>query len=129
MPQGYRVVDPGHRYALLALDGDYEQELQFVKRHDPENPTRFPRNTSSYSGTTLQCVLRALAQRIRYLQGQKPCTENTVILNLISQILWLLEKRAARRHGKEYDHSPEFALTAPVCSICGHTVCDHANDS
>lgn len=128
MRQGYVALDPGHRYGLMSLDGKNDQALQFVKRYDPDRPNRFPRNAAhggraSYPGTTLQCVVRALADRIRYLDGQKPCVENQIVLSNLQSVLWLLEKRAARRHGESYDHSPEFAMNAPVCSGCGHTVC------
>lgn len=125
MDQGFEILDPGHRYRLMAIDGDHDQILQFVKREDKNNPTRFPRNKGNYSGTTLQCVIRALASRIRYLNGQKPCIENLIILFLMQCILWLLEKRAAVRHGRSYQESPEFAMNAPVCSKCGHTKCNH----
>lgn len=125
MEQGYEVHDPGHRYELMAIDGDCDQILQFVKREDRDHPTKYPRNEGFYPGTTLQCVIRVLADRIRYLNGQKACIENHVILFLLQSCLWLLEKRAARRHGRPYNYSPEFSMTAPLCDVCGHTVCEH----
>lgn len=124
---GYETLDEGHRYALDSLDGDHEQTLQFVKRTD-EDPTKFPRNDDAYPGATCQFVIRALMDRVRYLNGQKPCVENQIILFLLQSVLWLFEKRAARRHGRGYDHSPEFAEVAPICPDCGHTVCEHRGD-
>lgn len=128
MNKGFEVVDSGHTYTLMSLDETENhvlQTLQFVKRHDPDRPTKFPGNENSYPGTTMQCVIRALCDRVRYLDGQKECPENTIALAHLRAALYQFEKRAAERHGKEYDHSPEFAEVADVCSECGHTVCDH----
>lgn len=126
MKFGYNVLDSGHLYEPMSIDGDYEQDIQFVKRIDREDPTVYPGNTGTpHPGTTLQCVIRILADRVRYLQGQKPCVENLVLLHHLQESLWLLEKRAARRHGMKYNESPEFAMRAPVCSVCGHTICEH----
>lgn len=120
-----KVIDKGHVYSLLSLDGKYYQILRFVKRHDPVRPWRFPGNTNSHPGTTLQSVIRALIERVRYLQGQLWCFENAVILIALRTCLWLLEFRAARRHGGFYFKGLRFAETAPMCPICGHTICKH----
>src|SRR5687768_16784057 len=96
---GMRVLDKGHEYELGSLDGDYVQRLRFVKRYDPVDPSKFPGNVNSYPGTTLQMVIRALLNRVRYLQGQKWCVENVLITFFLRASVWLLELRAARRHG------------------------------
>lgn len=121
--QGFEVIDPGHQYRLGTLDGCLEQVLTFVKRCDPEHPERFPGNTNSYPGTTLQCVMRVLVDRVTYLQNQIPCAENEDIIALLRQCLFLLETRAARRHGHTYHHLSVYAQTAPLCPQCGHTDC------
>jgi len=121
-----KVIDPGHHYQLLVLDGfsNDERDLQFVKRCDRARPERYPGNTNSYPGTTLQSVIRCLIERLHYLQGQVWCLENWVILRALGLALWLLEFRAARRHKRFYWHGPKFATTARMCSMCGHTQCD-----
>ena len=124
---GVRVLDAGHRYELNSLDGEYPQVLQFVKRHDAENPQRFPGNTSSNPGTTLQMVLRTLLDRVGYLQRQIWCPENWLITKLLQVTIWILEARAARRHGKGYWHGLAYASESPICRECGHTQCEHAS--
>jgi hypothetical protein len=122
-----KVLDPGHTYELATLDGGTTQELRFVKRMDPLQPWRFPGNTSAYPGTTLQNVLRACLERFRYLQGQIACPENYISILLLRTALWLLEFRAARRHGRTYFHGLSHAETTPMCPQCGHTECGHAS--
>ena len=122
-----KVIDPGHKYKLLTLDGNADQFLTFVKRHDPNNPNRFPGNTESYWGTTCQSVLRALLDRVYYLQNQIWCLENSIIIFCLKLIIWLFEFRAARRHEKEYWKGLAFASESPMCETCGHTVCEHNN--
>jgi hypothetical protein len=125
-----KIIDPGHRYELSSLDGDYRQELTFVKRCDRLNPGKYPGNTDSYPGTTIQEVLRALIDRLNYVHNQIPCLENQFIVSMLRQCLYLLEVRAKRRKGKVLE-PPE---TEPIesletCTSCGHVVCsDCLND-
>lgn len=121
-----RSLDPGHRYELLSLDGHYPQTLQYVKRCDLQRPWRFPGNTNAHPGTTLQSVQRIQANRVRFLQNQIWAPENVLILFLMRCVLWLLEFRAARRHGKAFCRGLDHAEFAPMCPECGHTVCAHA---
>jgi len=123
---GVRVLDAGHRYQLGSLDGEYPQTLQFVKRCDMEKPWRFPGNTNSYAGATLQMVIRVLLDRIDYLQQQIWCPENWLITKLLQLTIWLLEIRAARRHKRSYWHGLRYAAESPLCKTCGHTTCEHA---
>jgi hypothetical protein len=124
-----KTIDPGHKYELATLDGGLPQTLTFVKRHDEENPDRFPGNTESHPGTTLQNVIRALLERFRYLQNQHACLENAICITFLRLSLWLLEFRAARRHGKFYLKSITFSENAPMCVKCGHTFCNHKYDN
>ena len=117
------VLDNGHQYRLLSLDGQLDQTLTFVKRCNP--PEKFPGNTNAYAGTTIQSVIRCLLDRMRYLQNQIWAPENALIIWLLRACLWLLETRAARRHGRRYCHNFEYAEFAPLCSVCGHTECEH----
>lgn len=124
-----KVIDSGHTYELMSLDGGTPAELRFVKRCDPEKPWRFPGNKNAYPGTTLQNVIRAALERFRYLQNQIWCFENAVCIQMLRITLWLLEFRAARRHGRSYFKSLQFAEFAPMCPKCGHTVCDHDTEN
>jgi hypothetical protein len=119
------VIDPGHKYLLGSIDGELPQVLQFVKRCDLQDPARFPGNTDAYPGTTLQIVLRALIDRVNYLQGQHGCLENKLLLLCLKLSIWLLEHRAARRHHRAYFKGLQFAASEPLCDECGHTVCEH----
>ncbi len=115
-----KVIDPGHMYKLLTLDGGREQNLVFVKRKGPG----FPGNKNKYPGTTCQSVLRALVDRVQYLDNQIPCRENKAILNNLKESIWLFEKRAADRHGLIFNSSMEETCQKPMCPTCGHTKCN-----
>jgi hypothetical protein len=119
------IIDPGHQYMLPSLDGYYPQRLTFVKRCDLANPARFPGNKDAYPGTTVQMVVRTLLDRLRYLQGQHWCLENVGVIFALRSVLWLMEFRAARRHGRRYFKSLSYAENAPLCPECGHTICEH----
>lgn len=118
------ILDAGHKYELITLDGSLIQNLIFVKRCDLNNPNKFPGNTNAYPGTTLQSVIRCLIDRVKYLQNQVFSIENIIIINLLKINLWLFEFRAARRHGKFYIKTPNFAAYNKMCEKCGHTVCN-----
>jgi hypothetical protein len=114
------VLDPGHRYRLDSLDGDLEQTLTFVKREGQN----YPGNVGSHPGTTTQEVLRALVKRAEYVNGQAPCAETQAACELMKAALYLLEVRAARRHGRHLDR-PLAAVVAGAgkCKRCGHVGC------
>jgi hypothetical protein len=115
-----KVIDPGHEYELDSLDGDLPQKLVFVKREG----AGYPGNVGAHPGTNLQEVLRALIERCHYLDNQIPCPETTLVLGLLQSALYLLEARAARRHGRILD-APLGELENPrsKCSQCGHVGC------
>lgn len=119
-----RVLDPGHKYGLSVLDGTREEVLTFVKREG----ANYPGNVGTYSGTTIQEVLRALIDRVKYVAAQQACTENGMTLDALRTALWSLERRAARVHGLElsltiYDINDIELVT--VCPRCGHITCPH----
>jgi hypothetical protein len=103
--------------------------LRFVKRVDPDRPWRFPGNTNAHSGTTMQSVIRALLERLKYLQNQVWALENVPIIFALRCSLWLLEFRAARRHHRCYWHGFTFAETSQLCPRCGHTTCEHVDNA
>lgn len=124
-----KVIDTGHKYELLTLDGDLVQTLTFVKRFDAEHPEKFPGNINAYPGTTIQSVVRALVDRITYLQNQIPHKNNPAIKQRLLEILWLLEDRVAERHGRDFDYRVEDMDQLPMCKHCGHVVCKELGNS
>ena len=124
-----KVIDPGHQYELLTLDGDLRQTLTFVKRMDAEHPEKYPGNTSAYPGTTIQSVVRCLVERVDYLQNQIPHMNNVAIKQRFLEVLWLLEDRAAERHGREFGYRLEDMTEMPMCPHCGHVVCKELGNS
>lgn len=72
----------------------------------------------------MQDVIQCLLNRIRYLNNQIPCIENEMILKNLQECLFLLENRAAKRHGIDYyPSSLEQIEMAKLCPTCGHTIC------
>lgn len=119
-----RVIDPGHAYKLNFLDGGPrilgQDELTFVKREGP----KYPGNVGHYPGTNIQEVLRALINRVEYLNNQIPDKRNEIVLDSLRACLYLLEERAADRHGRQFFkimmHDIELY---PICPLCGHIGC------
>ena len=119
-----KVVDPGHKYELDTYDcpGLKSQRLVFVKRNDP--PEKYPGNTSSYPGTIMQEVIKALIDRLQYVNRQIPCAETEAVLGLMQTSLFLLEERANRVHGRTLDFSSlGEAGEETTCKGCGHIQC------
>jgi hypothetical protein len=58
-----KVLEAGHKYELLSLDGGEPQILTFVKREGEG----YPGNVGHHPGTTLQEVLRAEIDRGMYV--------------------------------------------------------------
>ena len=92
------VIDSGHHYRLENYDTHYisedSQELIFVKRNDP--PEKYPGNTSAYPETIMQKVIKALIERLVYVNNQIPCAETESVLSMMRVSLLLLEVRANR---------------------------------
>src|SRR5712675_2116787 len=110
-------IDPGHSYELLMLDGiSTGCLLTFVKRVGD----KFPGNTTSYPGTTMQEVLRAVIDRAEYVNNQIPCKETQEVIRLCTEAVFQLEKRAAIRHGREIDFTTNEAVHGDLCTTCGH---------
>ena len=120
-----KVLDPGHRYLLAHLDGDAEAPLVFVKRVGE----KYPGNVGPHEGTTTQEVLRALIERAKFVEAQKPSRHNAAAIYHLREALFALELRAA----VERDDQVEFSLATsrrrpdievvPTCGRCGHVAC------
>lgn len=126
MPDGglVKIIDPGHVYDLAALDGDEPQRLVFVKREGEG----YPGNVGHHPGTNMQEVLRALIERVIYLDNQVPDIANAQALHDLRSALYAFEVRAARRHDRLdaflARFNPRNIETYPTCSKCGHIGCD-----
>jgi len=120
-----KVIDPGHMYKIDMLDGylnDPSNFLVFVKRNNP--PEKYPGNLNSYPGTTIQEVLRALINRIKYLQNQKGCEEDVILLNIFREGILLLEQRNAREKGRGLLVPTDIVIEdIPTCPECLHIGC------
>ena len=115
------VLDDGHKYLLNLLDSENYETLTFVKRCSP--PEKYPGNTNSYSGTNMQEVIRALINRLKYLDKQIADYRNYLNIVLLRQILLLLEQRAAERHNRKLILNQTEYQTIEllsVCEKCGH---------
>lgn len=114
-----RVLDKGHKYTLATLDGQgISWLLQFVKREGPN----YPGNVGHYPGTTTQEVLRALIDRMKYVDQQKRHRTNELVLTHLRWSLYELEWRAAKEAGLSglpYIQKDIIELL-PTCNICGH---------
>ena len=123
-----KVVDSGHYYLLDQLDNPihpYLQPLVFVKRVGDGYPGNEP---PAHPGTNMQEVLRALIERVKYLDNQIPCQNNIQALRSLRNALWMFETRAADRHGRLVEFLVEFKEslieTYPTCHKCGHIGCN-----
>lgn len=122
-----QVIDPGHEYLLDSLDGVCVNHLVFVKRVGE----KYPGNTGSHPGTTMQEVLRTLVERAEYVGRQVPCEETSAVIYHLKMSIYLLEMRAARCHGRSVPGFMDAVRGTGKCSVCGHVGCDgfcHAED-
>lgn len=114
------VLDKGHKYALRNLDGDGNmQTLTFVKREGEG----YPGNVGHYEGTTAQEVLRALIDRFKYVNKQIQCREDELAIRHARAIIYHLEVRAAKRHGRKFKTPIKQIEKAETCEKCGHIGC------
>jgi hypothetical protein len=121
-----KTLDPGHIYMLDLLDIETDEQqstemLIFVKRQGQ----RYPGNRSHYPGTNCQEVIRALIDRVKYLDGQMPDPRNQPVIQHLREALWLFESRAAQRYGRELPPLSDFPCIEqePTCPRCAHIRC------
>lgn len=118
------IIDPGHVYALKTLDDPGRDSLvilTFVKREGED----YPGNFGHHPGTTTQEVLRALIDRTKYVNNQIHDDRNNSVLSCLRNAIFLLEQRAADRHGRVLPvfKTKEIELQ-PVCVKCNHIGCE-----
>lgn len=83
------VLKPGHCYLLDHLDGNNKTLLQFVQRKPLHEPVE---------GVTNQEVLRAVIDRVKFLDKEVPWHGNADILYHLRAAIGLHEARAIERH-------------------------------
>ena len=134
-----KVIDPGHIYELTELDGNSPRiqfdipgysdwplnRLVFVKREGE----RYPGNVGHHPGTTMQEVIRALIDRLKYVDGQAWHSTNEATTHHLRQALLSLEFRAADQHGRLQDFLDRFSEDdcpelLSTCRKCLHIGCD-----
>lgn len=128
-----KVLDPGHLYELANLDtddpGNRVERVRFVKRIGE----KFPGNKApGYAGTTTQEVIRALIDRTKYVDAQRPDLANSRALHELRSALVEFEMRAAKERG---DVAAAYRIAAmdepelaPVCHGCGHILCERKHE-
>jgi 8-oxo-dGTP diphosphatase len=121
------AINPGHVYELFQMDCDSEllerNLLTFVKREGPG----YPGNVGHHAGTNLQDVMRALIDRVKYLNNQIPAFSNRIVLLALRVALLALEIRAARRHHRSWFYLFRHLKSIealPFCQTCGHIGCE-----
>lgn len=117
-----KIFDSGHCYKLSTYDGDMEQWLFFMHRIGNDYPGN---QGEPYSGTNCQEVIRVLIDRVKYLEEQKPCSENKIILAYLRGALLQFEIRAARRHKRLLPQMQREIELVASCNVCGHLYCEH----
>lgn len=115
------VKDPGHEYELIHIDGNGKTDIVFVKREGE----RYPGNVGAHEGVQVQEVVRALIDRVAFVDAQIPCVENKVVVSNLRRVIWLLESRARQRRGSTLptgivDRIEQY----PACILCGHILCE-----
>jgi predicted Zn-ribbon and HTH transcriptional regulator len=116
-----KILDPGHRYLIEALDGGEDQIIQFVKRVGPN----YPGNQDPVGGPITQEFIRAILDRCKYVNNQEPCIETETIISSLRTILMMFEVRAARCRGTAIELSHDYQIdNASTCPKCGHIQCD-----
>jgi hypothetical protein len=112
-------IDPGHIYELTHIDGSGKSKLVFVKREG----AGYPGNTGHHEGTNIQEVVRALIDRLFYLDDQIPDRRNWEAVAHLREVIVQLETRAAKRHGRRTPRYKTEIEEMPVCAQCGHIGC------
>ncbi len=120
------VIDPGHVFLLDVLDGNRKESLTFVKRNDP--PEKYPGNTDSYSGTTIQEVLRALISRVKYQDNQIPNWNNKHLLKYLREGISVLESRNSEKKGQPHIKVVGNIEDMSTCPKCLHIDCQEHKD-
>lgn len=114
-----KVLEAGHIYSLQSLDGGDHELLRFVKREGPN----YPGNKGKHPGTIIQEVCRALINRLDYVEKQIPCKDNRLAKMALEDVIFYLERRAAKRHNRKLKALATGISELVTCKGCGHIEC------
>ena len=128
MSANIEVAVAGHEYKARVLDGEEGQMalIRFVMRNDP--PDKYPGNDDAFPGVIIQELLRAILDRMDYLDKQNPCDENKWIMGHLREAFMGLEIRAHRRHDTAMPELDAPIETYEPCPTCGHIFCTWCKD-
>ena len=114
-----KILDPGHLYEVEEYDSNLsiKQTRRYMKRIGDKFPGNKP---PSYSGTNCQEEIRVLIDRVMYLNNQKPCLENKLIIENFRKNIELFENRALREKNLPRPIWPLEIEKLIPCKICGH---------
>jgi hypothetical protein len=123
------ITDPGHSYRLRLYwpDGGTSYTtlpIHFIKKEGE----KFPGNVGSYSGTLTQEVLRALIDRLLYVNNQKHSRYTSLAIAALRMAFYELEQRVRdERDQPVLDVDIDFIEHYAACNVCGHIICltDH----
>lgn len=94
---GPRCIDPAHRYRLAG-----DQVLQFLKkqRNDDGN------FVLTRNGTTNEELIEVLLDRLRTINAQVPCRENSLAITKLEEANHWLEARTRNRQSRGVEGTP-----------------------
>lgn len=95
---GPRCIDPAHRYRL---SGD--QVLQFMKKE--RDPTTGAFELTRH-GTTNEELIEVLLDRLRTINAQVPCRENSLAITKLEEAAHWLEARTRNRQARGVEGTP-----------------------
>lgn len=90
-----KIITTGHQYQLASFEGSLPQTLQFIEKVPVSDGSKELRTV--HDGTTNEEVLKALIDRLQYLNGKFPCRENAIVITKLEESLMWLNKRTADR--------------------------------
>ena len=95
---GPRCIDPAHRYRL---SGD--QVLQFLKKERDPATGAFE---LTRAGTTNEELIEVLLDRLRTINTQVPCRENSLAITKLEEAAHWLEARTRNRQARGVEGTP-----------------------
>jgi len=96
-----KVTTTGLKYELASLEGGTPQTLQFIEKVPASEGSK--ELVTVNDGTTNEEVLAVLIDRLKYLNGKFPCTENALVITKLEESLMWLNKRTADRIARNVD--------------------------
>lgn len=92
-----KVITVGHKYELPSFENGTPQTIQFIEKTQVTTGPDHTKLETVNDGTTNEEVLKALIDRLQYLNGKFPCRENAIVITKLEESLMWLNKRTADR--------------------------------